>query len=478
MVNMDMTDRSGLSGGNGSLLFPSGSLLFPLLVGYLSGCQRGGVGHMDAEEKLQCLAVSVARRYAHQVVVLLLIAETSLHDGGTEIAYYTSCSSEIRLFIPWCRSLAYEAGEDFVFSAVSAIFVVGINCICAYSSGIQSGQFLMIFHRGLQPDTLVEGLERVMLYEGDAVDLYAIHLCPELHPLVLLPSDNGTDIRPVYADNTVFDMLPTEMAVLLVKHMAACRQPLVLLCGQKNQSSRELVESVPFPQKFFQQMQQSAHELTGLGLAGLALFGVCQTRFVDIMVFTTRHRLSHHTGFLHQKAIHPFTAFPQQLDVGGIPEMALITGGIGKEHVLVGQFRTPLPVQELLASLDVKIRGKTVADGAHYLSVLYWIRRIYENPAEHLHVQAAIEHLYQSVIRQTRIRLEKHQCNLAFRGEDRLVPTGILPGHPPSDLIGNLPERQKFMDTTKLTEFKALTIFLKKIEFCERQSCRNIGYFL
>ncbi|MDE7413995.1 MAG: hypothetical protein K2N05_09470 [Muribaculaceae bacterium] len=51
---MDMTGRFGLSGGNGSLLFPSGSLLFPLLVGYLSGCQRGGVGHMDAEEKQFC----------------------------------------------------------------------------------------------------------------------------------------------------------------------------------------------------------------------------------------------------------------------------------------------------------------------------------------------------------------------------------------------------------------------------------------
>ena len=146
MVNMDMTDRSGLSRGNGSLLFPAGSLLFPLRVGYLAGCQRGGVGHMDAEEKLQSLAVSVARRYAHQVEVLLLIAEASLHDGGAEIAYYTPCSSEIRLFIPGYRSLAYEAGEDFVISAVSAILVVGINCICAYPSGIQSGQFLMIFH--------------------------------------------------------------------------------------------------------------------------------------------------------------------------------------------------------------------------------------------------------------------------------------------------------------------------------------------
>ena len=85
---------------------------------------------MDAEEKLQCLAVSVARRYAHQVVVLLLVAEASLHDGGAETANYTPCSSEIRMFIPWCRSLAYETGGDIVFSTESAILVVGINCIC------------------------------------------------------------------------------------------------------------------------------------------------------------------------------------------------------------------------------------------------------------------------------------------------------------------------------------------------------------
>ena len=101
---------------------------------------------MDAEEKLPCLAESVARRYAHQVVVLLLIAEASLHDGGAETAYYAPGSSEIRLFLPWCRSLTYKTGGDIVFSAVSTVFVVGINCICAHSSGIRAGQFLMIFH--------------------------------------------------------------------------------------------------------------------------------------------------------------------------------------------------------------------------------------------------------------------------------------------------------------------------------------------
>ena len=99
-----------------------------------------------------------------------------------------------------------------------------------------------------------------MLHEEDAIDLYAVHLYPELHPLVLLPSYNGTDIRAVYADDAVFDMLSTEMTVLLVKHMVACRQPLVLICDQKNQSSRELVEAVPFPQELFQQMQQTAIE--------------------------------------------------------------------------------------------------------------------------------------------------------------------------------------------------------------------------
>lgn len=108
-----------------------------------------------------------------------------------------------------------------------------------------------------------------MLDEGDAVDMDAVYLCSELHPLVLLPSDNGAYVGAVYTDNTVFDMLSTEMTILLVKQIPACRQLLVLLCGQKNQSSHDLVESVPSPKEFSNRCSSLRMSLRVSDLRGL-----------------------------------------------------------------------------------------------------------------------------------------------------------------------------------------------------------------
>lgn len=118
----------------------------PFLFGDTPSRKGGGVGNMDAEEKLQGLTVSVTCCYSHQAVMLLLVAKAALHDGGTEIADYAPGGSEICLLLLGYRSFFYETSGDIVFSAVSTIFVVGINGICSYQSGIQAGQFLMIFH--------------------------------------------------------------------------------------------------------------------------------------------------------------------------------------------------------------------------------------------------------------------------------------------------------------------------------------------
>ena len=47
----------------------------------------------------------------------------------------------------------------------------------------------------------------MMLDEGYSVNLYVVDLGSELHALVLLASDYGTDIGAVYADNAVLDLL-------------------------------------------------------------------------------------------------------------------------------------------------------------------------------------------------------------------------------------------------------------------------------
>ena len=68
--------------------YRSGPLLFFRFEfgGELPGDKCRGVGHVDAEEQEQCLAVAVAGRYPADPEVLLLVAEAAFHDSGAQVA--------------------------------------------------------------------------------------------------------------------------------------------------------------------------------------------------------------------------------------------------------------------------------------------------------------------------------------------------------------------------------------------------------
>ena len=55
--------------------------------------------------------------------------------------------------------------------------------------------------------------------EGYSVNLDVVDLDSELHSLVLLASDDGPDVRTVYADDTVFHLLFLSKRALLAIHL-------------------------------------------------------------------------------------------------------------------------------------------------------------------------------------------------------------------------------------------------------------------
>ena len=183
------------------------SSLLRFFNGKLSCGKYCGVCHVDAEKEKQCLAAGVACRYPAYAVVLFLIAETALHGGRAQSADYPSCGANVGIFFLWLRAFAYKAGSYAVFGAVPPVVVVGIDCVGSDSGHFDACQFLLIFNALLEPYALVEGFEGVMLDEGYSVNLYVVDLGSELHALVLLASDYGTDIGAVYADNAVLHLL-------------------------------------------------------------------------------------------------------------------------------------------------------------------------------------------------------------------------------------------------------------------------------
>lgn len=106
--------------------------------------------------------------------------------------------------------------------------------------------------------------------------------------------------------------------------------------------------------------------------------------------------------------------------------MALVAGGVAYAQVLVLQQPFPFLIQQALLPDDVERRCQTVAYGADDLAVPDGIGRIDEDTAEHLHVDAAVEHLDQSVVRQPRVRLEKHQRNFTFGRKHGFVALWVL----------------------------------------------------
>lgn len=243
-------------------IFQSGSLLLFLFLfkfgGALSGSESRCVGHVDAEEKHECLAMTVTSRYPAYTIVLFLVSETALHDRGTHIADDAPGSRDFRGFIFGFWPLADEVGRDAFFGAVLAVFVVGIYSVHPDALHCNSRQFFLIFNTLLKSCAFVECREGMMLDERDAVNLDVVDLGSELDSLVLLATHYRTDIGAVNADDAVFHFFFIEVVGLLTVDLEDGCDAFVLFCVQGNQRGIPTANAGPLSDEFAQQPQKPA----------------------------------------------------------------------------------------------------------------------------------------------------------------------------------------------------------------------------
>ena len=110
----------------------------------VAGSKYSSVCALYAEKEQQCLAAGVACRYTTHIVMLFLISETSLHDGGAQCADNSSGGANVDVFILWLWTFADKTGGYAVFGAVPPILVVGINGVGTDSDNFCAGQLLLI----------------------------------------------------------------------------------------------------------------------------------------------------------------------------------------------------------------------------------------------------------------------------------------------------------------------------------------------
>lgn len=103
--------------------------------------------------------------------------------------------------------------------------------------------------------------------------------------------------------------------------------------------------------------------------------------------------------------------------------------------------------------------------------------RVNEHATEHLHVDVAVQGLYQAVVRQTKVGLEEHQSHLALGRKQRLVALGMLAAAVRIQLRGNLLQGELLADAAKFAHSEAFPIIFKKIELCEAQSWAYVRNF-
>ena len=157
--------------------------------------------------------------------------------------------------------------------------------------------------------------------------------------------------------------------------------------------------------------------------------------------------------------------------------MALVAGGVGQAQVFVMWRPLLFLIQDFLQLPDIQHAGYAVAYRTHDFAIFYGSGRIYEHSAEHLHVDASPEHLYQPVIRLSGIRLEEHQRHLSFRREQRSVSLMMRFVKMRANFLCYFFQWQLCIDAPEFTDYKTLPIFLHKIELGKWQCCRNIRYF-
>ena len=100
--------------------FQSGSFLFllPEFYGELPCGKCGCVGHVDAEEQKEGLAVAVAGGNAADTEVLLLVAEAALHYGGAQVTDDTAGGRDVGLLVLGLGTFADEVGRDATLGAI------------------------------------------------------------------------------------------------------------------------------------------------------------------------------------------------------------------------------------------------------------------------------------------------------------------------------------------------------------------------
>ena len=87
------------------------------------------------------------------------------------------------------------------------------------------------------------------------------------------------------------------------------------------------------------------------------------------------------------------------------------------------------------------------------------------------------EHLYQSVIRLSGIRLEERQRHLPFRREQRSVSYMMLFVKMRANFLCHFFQWQLCIDAPEFTDCKTLPILLHEIELGKWLRARNIRYF-
>ena len=125
-----------------------------------------------------------------------------------------------------------KAGGDAFLGAISAIFVVGINRVCAYSFDPNAGEFFLIFNACLEPYAFIECLERVVFDERDTSNLDIIDLRTELDPFVFLSAHDRSQIGSVNADDATSDFLFIHKVELLTSYFfltSSLRTPKIFI---------------------------------------------------------------------------------------------------------------------------------------------------------------------------------------------------------------------------------------------------------
>ena len=118
--------------------------------------------------------------------------------------------------------------------------------------------------------------------------------------------------------------------------------------------------------------------------------------------------------------VKPLETFPKEFHVCRETHMALVASGICHAHVKVIKIWFPVCGQYLLKGFNVKTGCYLITDGADYLVVGYWERRVYHDSAEHLVMYVAVKMFHKMSVRKSGIGLQDHKCNLC--GRTKYVP--------------------------------------------------------